>query len=411
VTHRDGNRIIFVDTLYISELPGALALLHQVVKAGYVDAILDFGSCTAALPAPVLAICSQVMKLRLSQFEFELVLPKRPDLARHFINANWAHLLDPARNAPSRFRGFTIFPATQFGDSAAQKTAVDRIVDGILGATPDLDRKGLAALEWSVNEITDNVLVHSQSPVGGLVQMSMFQRMSRRIEYIVVDAGIGIPRTLRQSHPDLSSDTAALERAIREGVTRDENLGQGNGLYGSYQVCSHSKGVFHLQSGFAKLAYTSSKGLAVSAEKVPFEGTLVAAQINFSDPQLLGEALKFGGRVHVPMDFVETHYEQNDSDEVQFTLKTEATSFGSRLAGTPVRNKLVNLVRMCPGQRIIIDFTDVPLVSSSFADEVLGKLFMELGPMTFAQRLDFRNLSSIVRQLTDKAIAQRMSKT
>jgi hypothetical protein len=111
------------------------------------------------------------------------------------------------------------------------------------------------------------------------------------------------------------------------------------------------------------------------------------------------------------MDFVETHYEQNDSDEVQFTLKTEATSFGSRLAGTPVRNKLVNLVRMCPGQRIIIDFTDVPLVSSSFADEVLGKLFMELGPMTFAQRLDFRNLSSIVRQLTDTAIAQRMSKT
>ena len=50
--HRDGNRIIFVDSLYISELPGALALLHQVVKAGYVDAILDFGSCTAALPAP-----------------------------------------------------------------------------------------------------------------------------------------------------------------------------------------------------------------------------------------------------------------------------------------------------------------------------------------------------------------------
>jgi hypothetical protein len=71
----------------------------------------------------------------------------------------------------------------------------------------------------------------------------------------------------------------------------------------------------------------------------------------------------------------------------------------------------MNLVRMCPGQRIIIDFTDVPLVSSSFADEVLGKLFMELGPMTFAQRLEFRNLSSIVRQLTDKAIAQRMSKT
>ena len=87
------------------------------------------------------------MKLRLSQFEFELVLPERPDLARHFINGNWAHLLDPARNAPSRFRGFTIFPAIQFGDSANQKTAVDRIVDGILGATPTLTAR--ASLLWS----------------------------------------------------------------------------------------------------------------------------------------------------------------------------------------------------------------------------------------------------------------------
>jgi anti-sigma regulatory factor (Ser/Thr protein kinase) len=295
-------------------------------------------------------------------------------------------------------------------DSEAQKKAVDRIVDGILGATPELDRQGLAALEWSVNEITDNVLVHSQSLVGGLVQMSMFQRLSRRIEYIVVDAGLGIPRTLRQTHPSLSSDTAALERAIREGVTRDEDLGQGNGLFGCYQISSTSGGFFHLQSGRAKLVHTRSKGLQVSTENVPFEGTLVAAQINFSDPHLLAEALKFGGRLHVPMDFVEVHYEKEGSGDVQFSLKNEASSFGSRLAGTPVRNKLLNLVRMCPGQRILVEFEDVSLVSSSFADEVFGKLFVELGPVTFAQRFEFRHMAPIIQQLIDRAVAQRMSK-
>jgi STAS-like domain of unknown function (DUF4325) len=411
VIQKNGNRIIFADSLYISELPSALAILHQIERAGFPDAILDFGLCLAAMPAPVLAICSQAMKLRLSEFEIELILPEKQELARHFVNANWAHLLDPDRYEPSQFKGFTIFPATQFKDSASQKTAVDRIIDGILKATPDLDREALTALEWSVNEITDNVLVHSQSPVGGLVQMSMFRRTTRRFEFIVVDAGVGIPRTLRQSHPELTSDTAALEKAIREGVTRDKELGQGNGLYGTYQVCSHSQGIFHLQSGFAKLFFTRSQGLAVSAEKVPFDGTLVDAQINFDDPRLLAEALKIGGRVHVPVDFVETHYEQSDGKDVLFTLKNEASSFGSRLAGTPVRNKLMNLMRMCRGQRIVVDFNDVPLVSSSFADEFLGKLFMELGPMTFAQRLEFRNLSPIVRQLMDKAIAQRMSRT
>ena len=108
------------------------------------------------------------------------------------------------------------------------------------------------------------------------------------------------------------------------------------------------------------------------------------------------------------MDFVELNYEQHDRDEAIFVMKDEATSFGSRIAGTPVRNKLGNLIHMCPGQRIIIDFANIPLVSSSFADEVLGKLFVEFGPMTFSQRFEFRNVAPTVGELMDKAITQRL---
>jgi hypothetical protein len=63
---------------------------------------------------------------------------------------------------------------------------------------------------------------------------------------------------------------------------------------------------------------------------------------------------------------------------------------------------------MCPQQRIVIDFADVPIVSSSFADEVLGKLFLELGPVTFVQKFEFRNIASTVQQLLDRAITQRV---
>ena len=66
---------------------------------------------------------------------------------------------------------------------------------------------------------------------------------------------------------------------------------------------------------------------------------------------------------------------------------------------------------MCPGQRIVIDFSGIPLISSSFADEVLGKLFVEIGPVNFAQRFEFRNLDSTVKQLIDKAISQRVAST
>ena len=74
-------------------------------------------------------------------------------------------------------------------------------------------------------------------------------------------------------------------------------------------------GSFHLESGYGKLPFSESKGLRVTTERVPFNGTLVVALINFSDPSLLVEALSFGGRQHIPVDFVETNYEQHDRAE------------------------------------------------------------------------------------------------
>jgi len=410
VIFREENRIIFQGELYIGDLLGSIALLRQAVTAGFENLALDFSACQVAFAPLILALCTEVMKLRNEGVAFHVELPEKPDLARLFRNANWAHFLAPNENPPSEFKGFTQVPATHFTNDMEQRQAVNRIVNGVLGAIPNLDRRELSALEWSVNEIADNVLVHSRSPIGGLIQVSTFQRASKRIQYIVADAGVGIPGTLRPSHPELTSDAAALERAIREGVTRDSDVGQGNGLYGSYQICSHSKGSFHLESGYGKLAFTEPLGLRVTTERVPFNGTLVVAQINFSDPRLLAEALSFGGRQHIPTDFVEMTYEQHDRPEVLFLMRNETTSFGSRIAGTLVRNKLLNLVNMCPGQRIIIDFADIPLVSSSFADEVLGKLFVALGPMTFAQRFEFRNVASTVKQLIDKAVTQRLSR-
>ena len=407
---RENNKIVFRGAFGIEDLLRPLAGLHQAVQnAGYKDLILDFGDCTAAFAGPMLAVCAQVLQLRNAKIDVALILPKDPKLARLFRNANWAHFLEPQNNPPSVFKGYTQVPATQFGDAVEQQRAVNRIVNAILGAIPNLDRKELAALEWSVNEITDNVLNHSQSSIGGLVQVSTFQRARKRVEYIVADAGVGIPATLRETRPDLTSDVEALQYAIREGVTRDKTFGQGNGLFGSYQICSHSKGFFQVESGYGKLVFTERNGLHVTNEKIPFAGTLVAAQIDFSVPHLLEESLRFGGKPHTPLDYVETHYEQHHEQPVHFLLKEESSSFGSRIAGTPVRVKLANLARMCPTQRIAIDFTDVPLVSSSFADEVIGKLFAELGPLTFMQRFEFRNAESTVKQLIDRAIAQRMS--
>lgn len=92
-----------------------------------------------------------------------------------------------------------------------------------------------------------------------------------------------------------------------------------------------------------------------------------------------------------------------------FKLVDESPSFGSRMAGKPVRTKLLNLYGMHSSGRISIDLSGVPIMSSSFADEVFGKLFLEVGAMGFMRRFELMNVEDIVRHIIDKAIAQRVS--
>ncbi len=172
-----------------------------------------------------------------------------------------------------------------------------------------MQRSDFAAFEWAVNELTDNVLVYPQSPIGGLVQVSTFEKYKKQVQFVVADAGIGIPASSRQGYSDITSDTDALDRAIREGVTRDTKLGQGNGLFGSFEICSKCNGYFGVHSGHARLEYKNTKGLSISYERVPYSGTLVVATIDFSQPKLLEEALRIKGEKYHPMDFVETEYQ------------------------------------------------------------------------------------------------------
>ena len=406
---RKDNHIIVEGRLTDFNFRRLLSEIHKAInERGYQDIVLDFSRCASAFPNSMLGICAQVLAYRRGGIDFSLTAPDKRDLANLFHNANWAHFLDPRQCDPSKFRGHTRIPATQYRSAREQQSSVNKIVNVILGAVPDMSRADFAAFEWSVNEITDNVLVHSDSPVGGLVQVSTFRKTHKQVQFVVADPGYGIPYTLRSNHSDINSDTDALNKAIREGVTRDKAVGQGNGLFGSYEICSKSGGAFDVVSGHANL---SSRGneLSINNERIPFDGTLVSATIDFSEPELLGEALRFGGEKYSPVDFVETEYATRPDGKIIFHLLDEAPSFGSRVAGRPVRIKLKNLMHMQTDQKILIDFQNVPIVSSSFADEAFGKLFLEAGPVEFMHTFEFINALDTIKRLVDRAIAQRMA--
>jgi hypothetical protein len=57
---------------------------------------------------------------------------------------------------------------------------------------------------------------------------------------------------------------------------------------------------------------------------------------------------------------------------------------------------------------ITFDFSDVSVISSSYADEVFGKLLLEMGENNFQKLCRFSNLDTTVKLLVDRAVRQRL---
>ena len=400
-----GNQIDVSGRVGLLDFHRVLAAIHTLTtKREFKDIVLNFEACTAAYNGPMLSICSAIASCRFRGIDIDVRLPLKADLQRRFKNSNWAYLLDPTAFEGSAYRGELNVPAISFSSPVEQSGAVNRMLDSLLGSLPGLARTDLSAVEWALNEITDNVLTHSESAPGGIVQLSNL-RAKNLVEFAVSDSGVGIPNTLRRGHPELRSDTEALDRAIREGVTTDPKIGQGNGLYGTYRIASLSKGYFHVHSGYARLDFQNA-GAHVRTETIPCVGTLVVVGINRNEPDALKEALRFNGRHGAEIDYLDTHFEAAGADVV-FEMHAEAASFGSRVSGSRVRTKLDNLMRMNPEARIVVDMREVAFCSSSFADEVFGKLFVSMGALAFMRKFELRGVHPTVRSLIDRAISQR----
>jgi anti-sigma regulatory factor (Ser/Thr protein kinase) len=366
--------------------------------------ILDFSSTEAVFGTfmvPAIALCKKYTR---DGVDISLVLPASERLQSLFHNGNWSHLIAPEKHARTTFSGYHHLPADSYVTAAEQHILVNKAMDVILGNL-QVDRKNLKALEWCINEITDNVLNHASSDLGGVVQASTFPQRNS-VEFVVADSGVGIRNTLGGR-----TDEDALSLAIQEGVTRDKRTNQGNGLYGSYRVAALSGGIFQMHSGRASLVchgvddvklYTQNSAL--------YPGTIVSSQIVCNDERLIEQALVFRGDPYIPsFDYIDQVFETESENVLKLRMREEAQGFGSREAGQIVRTKILNLLRADLRYVIELDFQDVRIVSSSFADEAIGKLFLEVGPMQFMRRIRFVSTDTTIQALLDRAILQRSS--
>lgn len=354
---------------------------------------------------PVICIIDD---LRETGVHVKVQLPEDYETRRLFRSVNWAHYLSPEQYDKSDSIYDRHLVTRRFENAEEQQKSVNDFMDVVL-RTMKIPKDIISGLEWSINEITDNVLNHSESKHGGIIQASTHYK-ENKILFAVADSGIGILKSMQEGYPELRTELDAIGEAIKAGVTRNPKIGQGNGLAGSLRVATMTGGSFEILSGNGRLIITEDKTIRKPVQRARYSGTLVSGEINIIDDFSISEALSFDNfENYYPLDIIDLKYEVPESDCLLLRMKEESTGFGSRKSGFQIRNKILNLLTAKERLPIIVDWDGVPVVSSSFADELMGKLFIGMGAMTFSAMVKNKNMEGLVKNLLDKAVAQRLT--
>ena len=90
---------------------------------------------------------------------------------------------------------------------------------------------------------------------------------------------------------------------------------------------------------------------------------------------------------------------------VDFKFIEYGTDFGPRDMGQKLRQKLLALIET--GEKVVLDFTGVNVVSNSFADECIAKLLLEMPLDELKRHTTFCGLNPIAERSILVALQRR----
>ncbi len=273
-----------------------------------------------------------------------------------------------------------------------------------ISRTTQCEQGVLDGLIWCINEVMDNVLVHSKEDSGYI--MAQYHRKKKVLAICVCDCGIGIFKSLSESKHKPATEIDALTLAIQEGI--GDGKGQGNGLYGLYQIVNENGGKLSITSGKSSIMLKNGilekfkTGVSVGNNH---NGTIVDFQLNLSKEIDIQSALKsidgFDG-FDIRIDNM-----LQDDDWLRYDVYQHSYGTGTRLAGAELRNDVLNIMRKAKSP-IVLDFANVQACSSSFIDEFVAKLITEIGILKFNESVKIVNMNKTVSHLCERSVFMRI---
>lgn len=394
------------NNLYIHNLNRPLCvsdfirIMYDGLKKGYEEFYIHWkGIGTSVYPNACVPIAGILEYYRKKGIEFHFDIT-----ASEYLNN--CHFVSPIYLSEIEIPGLSDpFDQIFCYDSPAQVAAftqkyVDYISHQIICETGIFE-----SLIWCINEVMDNVLLHSQGGFGYV--MAQFHSQSKHVAICVSDTGIGIYNSLKASahHPSKALD--ALTLAVQEGV--GDGQGQGNGLYGLHQIVNANGGRLTLTSGPASLMLTEDLTIK-KFDNLPYldrnnQGTIVDFQLNLNKVVNIKDTFSSIGGFD-GFDFRIDNMLQSD-DTLLYNVYENCEGTATREAGRLLLNDVINTIKRT-SCKISLDFSQITTVSSSFIDEFIAKMVIEMGIINFNQIVLIKGMNDTVRHLCERSIYMRI---
>ena len=394
------------DIIYIRQLNHSrvvsdfIRAIHDGQKKGYDDFQINFSEVNAAFPNAVTPIAGILEYLKENGFSFDF------DGVPHILIQN--KMLEPSFYIKGVYGETNLILNKVWKFSISDDVA--KLVDAYIDELQKCDRfhKGmLDSIEWALNEVMDNVIQHSNSNYGYV--MGQLHTNRKYIAFTIFDTGQGIYNSLHQSVHAPRNTIDAITLAIKEEVTRDKKIGQGNGLYGLHSIIKQGKGRLVITSGNGSYMYNNAN--VKTFDRIPQLSksspcTIVDFQLDYSVDLSLDKALVFRGKQY---NIVNIRIEnlEDEQGNIIYKIKEHAEGTGTRESAIRVKNEIFNILQVKP-KIIILDFEGVAVISSSFADELIAKLLLELGLFQFNNIIRLKGLDNSQQNILQRSVIQRL---
>ncbi len=401
-TWTDGNELRFANLSnqrVVPEFINSIKRLHLKFKHKKIK--LNFEEIDTIYPFPTTAISGCIHYFR-NKYNIEFEFLNTPK----YLNKIQFKNPTPVDVAKINRHTDCLDRIWMFSNSDQVHTLVNGLLANIRTAI-ECEPGVIDACTWGLNEIMDNVIQHSESDCGFI--MAAVHKKTKYISICIFDYGIGIYKSLKNSgnhKPKSAPDAISL--AVQEGVTRDKSVGQGNGMWGLYNIVNLNTGIMTIISGKGGLGL--NKGDMKTFKQIQMlsneqQATTVSFNLNLSKNISIKDAL--GGHELVDM-YIENM--EDEHERVIFKIADASSGTGTRQSGLKLKNEVINLYKKAK-KPVLIDFAEIGIISSSFADEFIGKMVIDLGFFQFQQIFTLINMNSTIQTIVQRSLSQRMAES